>query len=164
MSKQIWLGGKSSTGKYAVVSDTDFEWLSQYNWCARKYLYGGSVFWYACTRVGKKIYQMHRMITGVHLSQCPRVDHKNHNTLDNQRHNLRKCTNSQNMANRFPYNKYSKYKGIRLKANGRWEAFISTDRKQKYLGVFTKEEDAALAYDIVAKTIYGEFAVLNFPR
>lgn len=90
-------------GKFAKVDDADYEWLSQYNWYAKKTtaiysLYG---LYYAARfqrikKVKTTIY-MHREI-----ANCPpgkEVDHINHDTLDNQRENLRCCTRAENMAN-----------------------------------------------------------------
>jgi len=44
--------------------------------------------------------------------------------------------------------------------DGRW--VVQANRK--YLGRFTDEKAAALAYDAAAREYFGEFAVLNFPR
>ena len=168
MSKYIKLGGKIGKGLFAIVDESDYENLLEYSWCARKYVINNRTYFYACTRIGKKIYFMHRMIMGVHLSSLPDVDHRNHDTLDNQKHNLRLCTDSQNMANREAYNKFSIYKGIRPvnhyfgNPSGKWEAFITINKKQKYLGRFNTDIDAAMAYDTAAKTYHGDFARLNF--
>ena len=57
----------------------------------------------------------------------------------------------------------SQYKGVTLeKKSGKWIAQIRIDGKRKYLGIFTSEEEAAMAYDLKAEEAHGEFAVLNF--
>jgi hypothetical protein len=38
------------------------------------------------------------------------------------------------------------------------------DGKQKYLGSFNEERDAAAAYDRAAKELFGDYARLNFPE
>ena len=56
------------------------------------------------------------------------------------------------------------YKGISFdKGWGKWRAFISIDKKNKHLGSFTSDTDAARAYDAAARIYHGEFAYLNFP-
>jgi len=103
---------------------------------------------------------MHNLIMGTKL-----VDHKNGNGLDNQKNNLRNCTNQQNHMNRRPKkNCTSKFKGVcRFKKDLKWTAVIKFNRKQIYIGIFGNEEDAAKAYDKKAKELFGEFAYLNFP-
>lgn len=48
------------------------------------------------------------------------------------------------------------------KRQKRWIAQIMSNRVQYYLGVFTDEVEAAKAYDLKAKELYGEHAVTNF--
>ena len=96
-------------------------------------------------------------------------DHVNGDGLDNRRGNLRVATSSQNGANgdypKFGGKSRSKYRGVR-RGPYAWMAHISTgDRqkyhRQKYLGSFKSEEDAARAYNEAALKQFGEFARLN---
>ena len=57
----------------------------------------------------------------------------------------------------------SKYRGVTHHCRtGRWEAHIWEDGKQVYLGGFNKEDQAALAHDLVAIKCRGPGANLNF--
>ena len=54
------------------------------------------------------------------------------------------------------------YKGVCLcKKSNKWRATIMIDGKNKHLGLFTNEEDAAQAYNTKAIELFGEFANLN---
>jgi len=104
--------------------------------------------------------RMHTFITG-----WPYVDHANGDGLDNRRANLRQATHAQNMANKRRYrNNTSGYKGVVLRPNGRWWARIWLDSRMRSLGVYDTPEAAALAYDAAARSLFGEFARLNFPE
>jgi hypothetical protein len=60
---------------------------------------------------------------------------------------------------------FSMYKGVAWNPpSKKWVVFIRRDGHSTYLGSFTKEEDAAWAYDVAAKKYHGEYASLNFPR
>lgn len=75
------------------------------------------------------------------------VDHRDGNTLNNRRHNLRESTNSQNQYNRkmLDSNK-SGIKGVHWYKNyGKWVAVITVMGKKKTLGYFDNIEDAARA-------------------
>ena len=96
------------------------------------------------------------------------VDHINGNRLDNRRQNLRIVTQQQNTWNRRKANNAaSAYKGVCPLAGSKskpWRAYIHMDRKQKHLGLFATEIEAARVYDEAARSIFGQFAAVNFPR
>jgi hypothetical protein len=93
------------------------------------------------------------------------VDHRNHNTFDNRKENLRICTQKQNNKNRGKVrNKTtsSSYLGVYFdKTTNKYKAAIKADRKTIPLGYFSNEEDAAEAYNKAAIEFHGEFANLN---
>jgi len=94
-------------------------------------------------------------------------DHINHNGLDNRKANLRLATRSQNAWNRqkAKIKSRSKYKGVSWYNRGkRWSVRIQVNRKQKFLGIFEDEIEAAKAYDRAARKYFGEFAELNFEK
>lgn len=101
------------------------------------------------------------------IMNCPKgmeVDHINRNKLDNRRENLRIVTHQQNNFNRGSEKQStSVYKGVNfLPKRQSWRAQIGKDYKQTQIGEFKKERWAAMAYDIAAKDLYGEYANLNF--
>ncbi|KAL4513614.1 hypothetical protein Ndes2526B_g05222 [Nannochloris sp. 'desiccata'] len=58
----------------------------------------------------------------------------------------------------------SKYRGVVWhKSNSKWEARIYEAGKQRFLGYFSNEDEAALTYDDCAARIHGTSAKLNFP-
>jgi len=149
----------------AIVDAADFEWLSQWNWFAA---WSRSTRSFYATRNGPrprvKAIRMHRAILGCGSKETG--DHINHDTLDNRRKNLRKCTSAQNCCNRkVQSNSTSGYKGVFwTKSTHKWRAKIAMNRQpHKHLGYFHSPEDAARAYDAAARKLHGEFAVLNFP-
>lgn len=93
------------------------------------------------------------------------TDHIDHDKLNNQRHNLRVASKSQNNQNRKKRNgTSSKYKGLyRDNRRNRWVCKIKLNNKNIQLGYFENEIEAALMYDVAAKYFFKEFALLNFP-
>jgi HNH endonuclease len=88
------------------------------------------------------------------------VDHRNHDTLDNQKSNLRIATGSQNQWNRGKtrYNT-SGYKGVHfLKASGKFTAHLRFKKRKIHLGCFDTAEEAYAVYQAEARRFYGEFA------
>ena len=89
------------------------------------------------------------------------VDHRDHDGLNNQKSNLRKCTQSENQANsRRRIDNGSGFKGV-CRFRNKWQAQISVDGKLKYLGLYQVPELAAIAYDSAAVEHYGQFALTN---
>jgi hypothetical protein len=146
-------------GKQAIVSDEDFENVSQFKW------YYDKTTGYAKrdTRIdGKRVcVYMHRFINNTDDGKL--TDHINGNRIDNRRENLRSCNFTQNHANKKIESKFtSKYKGVYWHKNrDKWVSMIRIDRKGHYLGVFTDEKEAAKAYNQKAKELFGDFARLN---
>jgi hypothetical protein len=115
-------------------------------------------------REAKKIL-MHREI--MKAGDGKFCDHINHNGLDNRKANLRLATHSQNAWNRrkSKVKSRSKYKGVSwYNKDERWSARIHVNRKNKFLGIFADEVEAAKAYDKAAQKYFGEFAELNFNK
>ena len=106
--------------------------------------------------------KMHRIVLNMPMFDKRKIDHKNLNKLDNQKHNLRICDDTLNNLN-VPKRKgdyTSLYKGVYKKKN-RWYAAITLKSIRKNIGSFKKEKDAAIAYNKEAKNLFGEFAWLN---
>lgn len=106
--------------------------------------------------------RMHRYLMGEPKGLL--VDHRNHDTLDNQKHNLRLATHAQNNQNRRKLNAASsQYKGVHFqRKNGKFIASIRPPGGQQlYLGIFADEWDAAQTYNAAALQHFGEFAQLN---
>ena len=149
-------------GKFTIVDDEDAH-FGERNW----YALPAKTRWYAAgsakSRDGKwKTIRLHREILAAPAGMV--VDHKNFDTLDNRRSNLRLCTNSQNLMNQRPTRGgSSQYKGVH-RQRGRWYATISRRGKTFWLGDFVDEVDAAHAYDDAAIRLHGEFAQPNFSQ
>ena len=151
-------------GLFALVDDEDYEALSNYRW---KAVYSVDIdSHYAIAKFSKenkRVYlMMHRVILRAKKNQY--VDHRNHDTLDNRKQNIRIATASQNAANsRIGKANTSGYKGVSYfpYTKKKWRAYITLNQKQTILGYFDTKEQAALAYNQAAISLFGEFAFLN---
>lgn len=84
-------------------------------------------------------------------------DHICHETLDNQRENLRNVTRFQNQQNRrIQRSNTTGFKGVSLDHN-KYRANIRVDGKPLHLGNFTSAEEASAAYEAAAKKYFGDF-------
>ncbi len=131
-------------------------------------IYVHRVIWNGKDRKQEKVY-WHAIIVNPPSGMV--VDHINGNSLDNRKSNLRAATREQNNMNRGANRTHrgkpttSPYKGVSLnKRSNRWVSSIGHNYKRIYLGYFDLPEDAARAYDIKARELFGEFAYQNFPR
>lgn len=102
-----------------------------------------------------------RLIIEVPVGMYP--DHKDRDTHNLQRANLRVATKSQNIANRNRQsNNTSGFIGVRQQPNGRWQMLI-TKEGHLYSSIHNTAVSAAKARDKKALELFGEFASLNFP-
>ena len=163
MVQAIALSGKLGAGLAVRVDDgADATKAEGYSWhlksgtngrrYARAYVRGSG-------KTGRRFIFMHTLITG-----WPRVDHEDGDGLNCTSRNMRKATQSQNLANTGPRAGASRFKGVYLdRRNGHWYASIKVNGRQRRLGTFLDEADAARAYDTAAAEAWGDFARLNFP-
>lgn len=137
-------------GEYAKVDDQDYDLVAAVHWHQTEYGYAkcGKVF-------------MHHLILRPTLGMV--VDHKNGETLDNQRSNLRLATRAENGQNRkLNVNSRSGYKGVSWEeAKGRWRVTIAINKRRKHLGYVDQPLEGAVLYNQVAIELHGKFARLN---
>lgn len=141
-------------GKFALIDDADYEWASQYKWHFTTNGYARRV---AKDRTTPR---MHREINKTPNGMD--TDHINGDKLDNRRENLRSVTRSQNVMNLVKGKKGKKYKGTQyLKRSGKYNAMICLNGKNQFIGNYDTEEEAALAYNLKAVELFGEFSCIN---
>jgi hypothetical protein len=150
--KQIIL----TKNQITLVDDEDYDFLMQWKWYARASRNG----FYATrtdNNTGQAIW-MHKEIIKVPKGKV--VDHINRNSLDNQKQNLRICSQQENCFNRGKFQD-KHLKGVNF-SRGAWTAYIKINGKQINLGRFSSEHKAALVRDLWARDLQGKFADLNF--
>lgn len=89
-----------------------------------------------------------------------KVDHKDHNGLNNKRENLREATDAQNCRNaRRRIDNLSGFKGVSWsKMHKQWRVRITKDGKEIFIGLFKDINDATQAYKAAADNYHGNFA------
>jgi AP2 domain/HNH endonuclease len=154
-----------SRGEVALVDDEDFDRVAAIGkWYANpscQTFYARKNFSVGTRRAPRYTsLLMHTLITGWAL-----VDHVNHNGLDNRRANLRQATEQQNSRNRrLRSDNTTGYKGVSFRSKrGDWTACIWDGHRTRHLGRHSNPISAAIAYDVAARQLFGEFAHLNFP-
>jgi hypothetical protein len=150
-------------GQMARVDAEDYEALACFKWQA---LWSPDVrSFYAGRSAQHGVRQMHRVILGLTVGDGLKVDHINHDTLDNRRENIRVATNAENCRNqRIRSDNKTGFRGVVWREEmQKYRAHIRTNGVRVNLGHFDTAEDAALAYNAAAIKHHGAFALINTP-
>lgn len=147
-------------GKFAIVDDEDYPYLSRLKWKHLKFKDGNIG---VATQIGRHTIYMNNLLLPSIRGFF--VLHQNENQLDNRKENLVYLSTNYKRhvtrINRLDY-KTSKYKGVYWYSKGQcWRGQISKGHKRFYLGEFENENDAAIVYNKKAKEIYGNVAYQN---
>lgn len=150
------------SGHSLIIDDEDSHLLN-IKWHLVRHKKSGEKLYVQSALKGRTV-KIHRLILGLNNKDKNVVDHRNGNTLDNRKQNLRICTTAQNAWNQsLRSNNVSGYKGVSyVKRKKRYCATIGFNGQNIWLGFHNSKEMAAVAYDNKAKELYGDFAKLNF--
>ena len=143
-------------GRVTLVDDDLYEYLNQWKWC---YDTG-----YAARKTGKRVsgklihqtkFWMHREV--IQAKKGEYVDHINGDKLDNQRSNLRICSQSVNMFNsKLHTNNKTGIVGVYWdKSRNKWKASIGVNRRRVELGRFNSIDDAIIVRKQAEKEYYA---------
>jgi hypothetical protein len=142
---------KVSNGVEFCIDSEDTPKIEKYHWNLSE--------GYICTTVtgGKRI-RLHNLI--MEKKEGLLIDHKDRNTLNNRKENLRYATSTENIWNAFSHHK--KTKGVSYhKPSKKWWARITAHRKVYSLGLYKEIEDAIRAYDEACIRLHPTFALTN---
>lgn len=152
-----------SRGIYCRVDLADFLEFGQLRWNAGQNLNG---YTYAVRRHEGRKQLLHRLIAAPGKGKI--VDHKNGDTLDNRRANLRVCTRSQNCMNKKVSSAAGLPRGVAFRPDGSmsnpWQVRITAARNRIFLGCFPSVEAALRARRAAEKKYFGEFSYANSRR
>lgn len=129
-----------NTKQYYYFSMSDYEKIKEYCWS--EHINKNTGYHSLRAKVNKKVISMHKLL-GLY-----NPDHINRNPLDNRRENFNVHTTNREQCLNQGLRKDNKYgcKGIEWrKQRNKWQARISVNGKQKYLGLFDNKEDAIIS-------------------
>lgn len=146
-----------------LVDTVDWPLVEPYTWHVGK----AKNTYYARSFTGgwgikRKRTRMHAIL----FPDAKQVHHNDHNGLNNCRSNLVVVTNQQNCFSRLKQDgKSSPYLRVSWdKERGCWQGGIKYNSKRIPLGRYESAEEAARVTDAKALELFGEIALLNFPR
>ena len=146
LSNEYGIGWTTNTNEQFYFDLEDYDKIKEYAWMSHKTKEG-------CTYIASTsahIY-MHRLIM-----DCPEelvVDHKDHDTFNNRKNNLRISTVSENNVN----SKRCYQAGISLTPSGKYSATIKFNNQREYLGAFNSEQDALSVRAEMEKELFQQY-------
>jgi hypothetical protein len=152
-----------SQGKVAVIDADDFELVGRVKWTAVK--------------SGRNFYATRTVIRADGRTQSLRlhsalnpgwdhIDHRDGDGLNNRRLNLRESSHQKNQKSfcRKRRGATSQYRGVsRNRRDQNWSAYLGRSGRNRFLGYFPSELEAAQAFDRAARLEGFEREALNFP-
>ena len=178
---------KAYNGETILIDDQDYEAAKKFTWTVKVYKKYRYVFAYSYKNGQGKVKDSYKnLILGLKSKMTLFI---NNNPLDLRRNNIKVFdTKSEYISvmgklyrkKRTELNiktskaaqgqtgstkKNSKYIGVRFEPKNLhpWYSVIKYNWEQYYLGSYTKEEYAGMAYDKKALELYGPDATINFP-
>lgn len=151
---------KLTQGQFALVDDSDFDWLNQWKWYVRKSgrnFYAVRDVWDKENKKNIKIH-MHRLINNT--PDGFETDHINRNGLDNRRINLRTSTHQENcFSPKLSKLNTSGSRGVYFeKFTNKWKAQAMINGRNITLGRFESKLEATFIALKKRKELYGQFA------
>ena len=149
------------SGDVTLISDEDLERVAEWAW-RKKTVRPGVNYVEMANKKSKPGIPLHRFI--MNPPDGLLVDHKDGDGMNNQRENLRICTNADNVRNRKLHsNSTTGYKGVWFyNSHKKYSASIMSHGNKYFLGLYDDPIEAARAYDKKARELHGEFARPNF--
>ena len=172
MQQEIWKDIPNYEGYYQVsnlgrvkslsreiLNQGKFPFISKEKILKERISKNGYNMIYLCKNGKLRNISVHIMVAMAFLNHIPDgtnkicVDHINNNSLDNRLENLQLITQREN-SSKDKKNKTSKYTGVCWdKKRNKWKGYIEINKERKYLGYFTDEYEAHLAYQNQLKKI-----------
>lgn len=147
------------SSKYGIIKTLididDLDKCSKITWY---YEYNKDSFYIAGRLEGKRV-KLHRFIMDIKDSSIL-IDHKNRDSLDNRKSNLRICDYQTNSFNRsIRKDNTSGVAGVDYKKNNnKWRAKIKYNGVTIHLGYFTNLNDAIINRRIAEEYLFGEYS------
>lgn len=153
------------SSRIVLLDDEDFDRVSVFSWYWAKKNSGRGYAKSSSRKLGRNV-PMHRFILNLVKGDGMCVDHIDGNTANNQKSNLRVCSQQENNRNRGKNPTSTlKYKGVVKTGKHYFGAAIKIgDRTIRSAAKYVSQEEAARVYDNLALQYFGKFARLNFPE
>ena len=149
-------------GQVAIVDDVDYEFLMQWKWCANNHkgTYRAMRNTSASKSAKSVSHYMHRVIAERMGILAPSIDHKDRDTMNNRRSNLRAATVSQQNHNQGRRrDNTSGYKGVYWsKPHKKWRPYVTDQGRKHYFGLFDDPAEAYEAYKKKKLELAGKFS------
>ena len=167
----IELNRKSDTSLYTLIDIEDLPLMNNFEgaWCASYDPDHNGYYAKAVIRNGKRngktIYTsltLHKYLMNPKHGNV--IDHKDHDSLNNRRYNLREIKHNSNLEYRKSRNKNNKsgYRNVFWNNGaGKWEVSISKNYKRVFCAQFDDLAEAGAVAEQARKKYYGEYAGLN---